>query len=111
MIVDTNNVCTYCGLYILFEVKILLTRVHLELIFAIKAAIIIEDDFDYCGYINNGSHFCKSYYGIIIKKKILKFESANCINILAYQKYPNVFTNLILVKKIFILALIQSSQS
>lgn len=39
---------------------------------------------------------------MIIEKKISKFRSAYYIDILSYQKYPNIFSNLIFIKKIII---------
>ena len=88
---------TYC-VWNLF----LLTRVHPEFISAIEASVIVEDDLDYCGSTDNGFQFCKSCYCMIIEKKIPKFGSANCSNVLPCQKYPNILSDLTLVEEAFI---------
>lgn len=82
MITDKNNICIYCSLLIVFETGFLLTRIYLKFISAIEANLIVENDLNYCGYTNNSFQFCKSCYNMIIKKKILKLGSANCIKIL-----------------------------
>lgn len=86
----------------MFGTSTLLTKVHLEFILAIEAAIIVNDYLDYCGHINNSSHFCNIYYSMIVEKKISKFGFANYINVLPYQKYLDVFNDLTLIKEIFI---------
>lgn len=68
MIVDTNNVYACYGLYILFEAGTFLTRRYPEFVSTIKVAVIIEDNLDYCGHIDNRSHICKSYYAMIFEK-------------------------------------------
>lgn len=75
---------------------------YLEFISTIEVAIIVENDFDNYEYTDNSFYFCKSYYNMIVKEKIPKFGSANYINILPYQKYPNVLNNLTRIKEIFI---------
>ena len=102
VIADTSNIYVYCGLFILFEAGILLTKIYPEFVSTREAAVIVKDDFDCCGRTDNGFHFCKSCYNIIIKEKILKFGSANCINVLACQKYPKVLSDLTPVKEAFI---------
>lgn len=84
MITNMNNVCTCYALFIPFRLDTLLTRVYLEFVSTIKAAVIVKNNLDYCRYINNSSHFCKPCYNMIIKKKIAKFEFVNCINILPF---------------------------
>lgn len=98
MIAKTNDISIHCNLYISFWANILLTRLDLNFIFSIEVVIIVEDNFDSCGYIDNSFHFSNSYYIMIIGKKILKFKSINFINILPNQKYFHVFINLIFVK-------------
>lgn len=102
MIVDTNNICTYCGVYIPFGAGTLLTRIHSKIVSAIKAAVIIKGDLDCYGHADNGSHFCKSGYGMIFEKKITKFGSANYINVSPCQKYPDILSYLTTVKEVFI---------
>lgn len=68
MIADTNNVHVYCNLFILFGTCILLTKAHPKFVFAIKAAVIVDENLNCCGYIDNSSHFCNTYYGMIIEK-------------------------------------------
>lgn len=60
VIINTNDVYTCYDLCILFRVGTLLTGVHQEFLSATKAAIIIKDDVDCCGYTDNSSYFCKS---------------------------------------------------
>lgn len=103
MIADTNNVCACYNFFILFGANIILTRVYSDFVSAIKAAIIVKKDFDCCGRINASSYFCKFCYSIIVKKKILKFGSATCINVLSYQKYFNVLNNLIIIEEAIII--------
>lgn len=86
----------------MFKASIILTRVYLDFEFAIEAAIIITNDFNYCRYINASSHFCKSSYTIIVEKKISEFGSANYINILPCQKYLNIFNDLTAIKQTII---------
>lgn len=60
-------------IYFFFKTVILLIKVYLKFILAIKAikiAIIINNNLDYYKYSNISSYFCKFYYNIIIKKKI-----------------------------------------
>lgn len=102
VIADTNNVCACYGLLIVFGTGSLLTRLYPEFVSAIEAGVIVEDDLDCCGYTDNGFQFCKSCYGIIIEKKILKFGSANCINVSPCQKYPDILRDLPLVEEAFI---------
>lgn len=42
---------------------------------------MVNDNLDCYKYTNNSSYFYKFYYNKIFKKKILKFEFADCINI------------------------------
>lgn len=63
---------------------------------------MVDNNLDYCGYTDNSFHFSNTYYSIIVKKPIPKFESANCINILLYEKYFNIFSNLTFIKEVFI---------
>lgn len=84
MIADTNDVCVCYDFLIVFGTGFLLTKVHPEFISTIEAGIIVEDDLDCYKCIDNGFQFYKSCYGMIIKKKIPKFGSANCINVLPY---------------------------
>lgn len=69
---------------------------------AIKAVVIVNDDFNYCRHTKSDFYFCKYYYNMIVKKKISKFRFTNYINILPYQKYPNALSDFTLVKKTFI---------
>lgn len=54
---DTNDVCTYCGLFILFGTSIFLTRVYPEFVSVIKTALIVNDDLNCYGCTNNNFHF------------------------------------------------------
>ncbi len=110
VIADTNDVCTCCGLFIPFGMDTLPTKVHLELVLAIEAAIIVDDDLDCWGHTDNSSHFYNTSYGMIVEKQIPKFGSANCINVLPCQKYPDIFSDLTPVKEAFI-ARVQSVMS
>lgn len=102
MIADINNIYIYYSLFIPFKINTLLPKIYLNFISLIKITIIVNDNFDYYKYTNNSSKFCKSYYSMIVEKIPLKFESANYINILLYQKYFDVFSDLIPIKKTFI---------
>lgn len=102
MIIDKNNVCAYYDLYIIFGTGFLLTRVHLEFVSAKKIDVIVEDNLDCYEYIDNDFQFCKSCYCMIIKKKILKFGSANCINVSSNQKYSPIPSDLTPIEKVFI---------
>lgn len=82
MIADTNNICTHCNLFMRFGAKILLTKVYSDFVSIIKAAVMVNNDFIHCKYIDNNFHFCKSCHDMIVKKKILIFRSINYINIL-----------------------------
>lgn len=68
----------------------------------LKAIVITNDNFDYCGCSHSSFHFWKSCYSMIFEKKLLKFRSANCIDVLFCQKYLNFLCNLSLIKEIFI---------
>lgn len=105
IIIDIRDIYVYCSLFILFGTDTLLIRIYLEFVSIIGAVIISEDNFDCCGYTDNSSYFYKSCYGIIIKKNISKFRSANYINILSCQKYPNTYNNLTLIEKVFIISI------
>lgn len=80
-----------------------MSKIYLNFVLAIEAAVIINNNHDYFAYIDNRSHFCKSFYYMIVEKKISKFGSANYINVLSYWKYSNVFSDLTFVKKIFVI--------
>lgn len=97
-----NNVCAYCSLFIPFGTGTLLTKIHPEFVSTIKATIIINDHLDYCGYTDNSFYFYNFWYSMRVTKKILKCRSANCINVLACQKYSDVFNDLTPIKKVFI---------
>ena len=86
----------------MFGTSSLLTRVYSKFVSAIEADVIIKDGLNYCGCTDNSFQFCKSCYGIIIEKKILKFRSANYINISPYQKYLDILSNLTPIKEAFI---------
>lgn len=102
VIANKNNVCTYCSLFIPFRASILLTKIYLKFVLAIKATVIVNYNLDYYRYIINNSYFCKYCCSIIIEKKISKFGFANCIYILFYQKYLDIFSDLTLIKEAFI---------
>lgn len=80
----------------------MLTKIYSEFISVIEVAIIVKNNLDYCKHIDHNFHFCKSYYSMIVQKKIPKFRFTNYINILFCQKYSDILNNLILIKKIFI---------
>lgn len=82
MIANINDIYTYCRLFIPFKTDILLTKVYSEFVLTIKAAVIVDNDLDYCRYIDNSFYFYNTYYGIIVEKQISKFGSANYINVL-----------------------------
>lgn len=102
IIVATNNILAYYNLFILLGASSLLTQVYPEFLSTIKIAIIAKNNLNCYGHTDNGSYFCKSCYSIIIKKKIPKFRSVNCINISFYQKYSDIFSDLTLIEKVFI---------
>ena len=102
MIANTNDVYICCDLFIPFGIGILLTKGHPKFVLAIKAAVIVHDDLDYCGRIDNSSHFCNTYYAMIVGRHSPKFGSANCIIVLPCQKYPYVLSDLTPVKEVFI---------
>lgn len=102
MVIDTNNVCIYYILYILFRINTLLIKLYPDFILVIKAAIIFDHDLNYCKRTNNNSHFYNTYNVMIVEKQISKFSSANCTTILFYQKYANIFYNLAFIEKVFI---------
>lgn len=79
MITNINDVCTYYNLFTLFWANTLLTKVYLDFVLAIKVDVMVNNNFNYCGSIDNSFHFCKSCYNMINRKKILKFKSANYI--------------------------------
>lgn len=102
MIIGTNDICACYGLFILFEAGTLLPKVYPDMVLAIEDIIIADNNLDYYRRIDNGFHFYKSSYSITIEKKISKFRSANCINVLPYQKYPDILCNLTTIEKVFI---------
>ena len=102
MIIDTNDVCACCDLFIPFGTCTLLTKIHSEFVSVIEAAVIVDDNLDCCRRTDNSSHFCNTYYVMIVNKQIPKFGSANYIHILLCQKDSNVFSDLTLVEKTFI---------
>lgn len=106
MIVNINNVCSYCNLFILSRTSTLYPKVYSDFVFLMEAAVIANHYHDYCRHTDNGSHFCKSYYYIFIEKKITKFRSVNYINVLPCQKYPNILNDLTCVKKYLLFAVI-----
>lgn len=83
MIVDTNKFYTHGSLFVMFETGTLLIKVHPEFLSVIKAAVIIDDNLDYCQLTDNISHFCNICYGMIVEKQISKLGFANCGNLLA----------------------------
>lgn len=70
MIADTNNVCTWCGLFIPFRAGILLTIVYPDSVLNIKNADMVDDNLDCCKSIDKSFYFCKYYYGMIVERKI-----------------------------------------
>lgn len=83
---DINDVYVCCSLFIPFRTGTLLTKLYPKFILAIKDTVIVGDNLDCFGHTYNNSHFCNTYYGMIVEKQISEFGSANCINILSYQK-------------------------
>lgn len=77
MIISTNNICVCYNLYIPFKDYTMLIRSFYHFISAIKRVVIVENDIDYCKFVDIDSHFCKSCYKMVIKKKIPKFRCAN----------------------------------
>lgn len=69
---------------------------------AIKAIVIVNNNLEYYKHTDNSSHFYNTYYGMIVKKQIPKFESTNYINILPYQKSFDILNDLTLIEKAFI---------
>lgn len=102
VIADTNDVYACCSLFMSLETSTLLTKVYPEFVSAIEAAIIVNDNFNCCGRTDYSSHFCNTYYDMIIGEQIPKFRSANCINVLLCQKYPDILSDLTHVKEAFI---------
>lgn len=100
MISNKSDVYAYSSWYILFKTGILLTKIYLQFVSTIEVVLIVENNLNYCGPIDNSCHFCKSYYGMIVKEKILIFGFTNYINISLYEKYLDVLSDLIFVKKI-----------
>ena len=74
VIVDTSDVFAYCGFFIPFGASILLTKLYPEFVSAIEAVVIVKDNFYCCENTNDGFHFYKSCYGMIVKAKILKLH-------------------------------------
>ena len=105
VIADINNIYAYYSLFILFRISTLFTKVYLKFVLAIEATVIIDNDLNYYKCTNNSSHFCNIYYNIIVKKLIPKLRSANYINVLSCQKYLNNFSDLTLIKDIFIVCI------
>lgn len=68
VIADTNDVYACYSLFIPFGIGILLTKIHLEFVSAMEAAIIVDDDLDYCGHNDNSSHFYNTCYSMIVEK-------------------------------------------
>lgn len=102
MIIDTNDVYIYCDLFIEFKASTKLSRVYQNFVSIIKTTIIVNNNFDYFKRIDNGSHFCKSWYSKIIEKKILIFGFVNYINILFCQNYPDILNDLTSIEEVFI---------
>lgn len=102
VIVDINDFCVCCNLFLPLKTNTLLTKIYSKFILFIIIAVIVKNNLDSCEYTNNNSNFCKSCYSIIIIKMISIFRFANCINVLSCQKYPNTLSSLTLIKKEFI---------
>lgn len=102
MIIDIYDLYVCCDSYILFLTVILLIRIYPEFISFIKIAIIVEENLVYYGPVNNIFHFCKSYYGITVERKISKFRSANYINISLSEKYFDILSDSTFHQNIFI---------
>lgn len=102
VIVHSNDVYIYYGLFIPFGTGTLLTKVYPKYLSAIKATVIIDDDFKFCGYTDNSFHFCNTYYYMNIEKQISKFKSANCINVLLCQKYLGILGDLSPIKELLL---------
>lgn len=102
MILDINDVCICCSLFILFGFNTWLTKVYLDFIMAMEAAVIAIDNLDHYRHTNNDSHFSKSYYSMIVEKMISKFGSAKYINVLPCQKNFDVLSDLTSIKEAFI---------
>lgn len=103
IITDINNICTYYSLFILFKANIMLIRIYLNFVFVIKVIIIVKNNLNYYRCINVGFYFCKSYYAIIVEKKISELVFVNCINVLLYQKYPDILNDLSIIKILIII--------
>lgn len=54
MIANINDVYTCCGLFIVFKIGFLLTKIYQEFVFTIKADVIVKDDLDCYRCIDNG---------------------------------------------------------
>lgn len=86
----------------MFKASIILIKIHFDFISAIQVAIIVKDNLDYYKYLNFSFLFYKSDYTIVVGKKITKFLFTNYIYILFYQKYLNIFHDLIAIKEVVI---------
>lgn len=93
VIANTNNVYVYYNLLIFFVADILLTKIYLKFLLAIKTAIIVNNNLDYYRYINNSSYFCKFCYDIIVKKK---YQNLDLLTILTFYLVENTLTFLII---------------
>lgn len=83
-IVDINDVCICYSLFFPFKANTILIKIYLNFVSTIKIIIIVENHLNCYKYKDAIFNFCKSYYKIVIKIKIPKFEFANCINVLSY---------------------------
>ena len=86
MIIEKEDIYACCSLFILFRANIMLIKIHPCYLLAMKVDAIVKNNLDSYGNINADSHFCKSCYTILVKKKISKFEFANRINNSLIQK-------------------------
>lgn len=73
VIININDISIYCNLFILFGTSILLIKIHLEFLFAIKVAIIVNNSLDCYGHTDNSAYFYNTCYDMIVKKQIPKF--------------------------------------
>lgn len=87
MITDTNNIRTYCSLFIPFRADTILTKVYLDFIFAIKIAIIVKDDLDYYRYFDSSSHFCKFCCTMLLKKR---YQNLDLLTALIFHLSKNI---------------------
>lgn len=89
IIINTNNIYIYYGLFILFRADILLLKVHLNFVSAIKATIIANNNLDFTKVLTMAHISANLIISCLFKKR---YQNLDLLTTLTFYFVKNILT-------------------